>query len=145
MKQLLFLCSGNYYRSRFAEIYFNSLAGHDNLPWRASSRGLALNEANVGPISKYALARLRQYGLGDDGLRSFPQALSAADLAEADHVIAVKEVEHRHLIESGFRAWLDQVEFWNVHDIDCARPEEALPMLECEIRRLVERLARAAA
>jgi protein-tyrosine phosphatase len=26
-KDILFLCTGNYYRSRFAEILFNSVAG----------------------------------------------------------------------------------------------------------------------
>jgi hypothetical protein len=40
-KTVLFLCTGNYYRSRFAEALFNSVAGKMGLPWRASSRGLA--------------------------------------------------------------------------------------------------------
>ena len=38
-KTVLFLCTGNYYRSRFAEVLFNSLAGKMGLPWKASSRG----------------------------------------------------------------------------------------------------------
>ena len=41
-KRLLFLCTGNYYRSRFAEILFNSVAGKMGLSWKASSRGLAI-------------------------------------------------------------------------------------------------------
>jgi protein-tyrosine phosphatase len=41
-KTVLFLCTGNYYRSRFAEVLFNSVADRMGLPWRASSRGLAL-------------------------------------------------------------------------------------------------------
>ena len=36
-KTVLFLCTGNYYRSRFAEILFNSVAGRMGLPWKASS------------------------------------------------------------------------------------------------------------
>jgi protein-tyrosine-phosphatase len=39
---ILFLCTGNYYRSRFAEVLFNSVADKMGLPWRAASRGLAL-------------------------------------------------------------------------------------------------------
>jgi protein-tyrosine phosphatase len=37
-KTVLFLCTGNYYRSRFAEILFNSVAGKLGLPCLASSR-----------------------------------------------------------------------------------------------------------
>ena len=52
-KTVLFLCTGNYYRSRFAEILFNSVAGKMGLQWRASSRGLALERGinNVGPMA----------------------------------------------------------------------------------------------
>ncbi len=54
---ILFLCTGNYYRSRFAEILFNRLAKSRGLSWKAESRGLALDLAtdNVGPISQFAL------------------------------------------------------------------------------------------
>ena len=40
MKHLLFVCTGNYYRSRTAEELFNFLATHRTLSWRADSRGL---------------------------------------------------------------------------------------------------------
>lgn len=39
---VLFLCTGNYYRSRFAEIYFNALAAQRGSPWRADSRVAAV-------------------------------------------------------------------------------------------------------
>ncbi len=39
--KLLFLCTGNYYRSRFAELLFNHLAAQVGLDWRADSRGVA--------------------------------------------------------------------------------------------------------
>ena len=42
---VLLLCTGNYYRSRFAEILFNSVVAKMGLLWRASSRGLALEGA----------------------------------------------------------------------------------------------------
>lgn len=63
-KTVLFLCTGNYYRSRFAEILFNSVAGKMGLPWRASSRGLALERGvnNVGPMAVVAVKALEARG-----------------------------------------------------------------------------------
>ncbi|MBD3320550.1 MAG: hypothetical protein GF350_05575 [Chitinivibrionales bacterium] len=37
---ILFLCTGNYYRSRFAEILFNTISGALELEWKAISRGV---------------------------------------------------------------------------------------------------------
>ena len=42
VKTVLFLCTGNYYRSRFAEELFNHEAGRAGLYWTAQSRGFAL-------------------------------------------------------------------------------------------------------
>ena len=54
LKTVLFLCTGNYHASRFAEILFNTVAGKMGLAWRASSRGLAPERGlnNVGPITR---------------------------------------------------------------------------------------------
>jgi hypothetical protein len=41
-KQVLFVCTGNHYRSRFAEALFNQKARQAQLDWRALSRGLRL-------------------------------------------------------------------------------------------------------
>ena len=64
-KTVLFLCTGNYYRSRFAEVLFNSVAGRMGLPWRASSRGLALERGvnNVGPMAVEAVKALEALGV----------------------------------------------------------------------------------
>ena len=58
VKTVLFLCTGNYYRSRFAEELFNHQAERADLDWIAQSRGLALERGayNVGPISPVRLA-----------------------------------------------------------------------------------------
>ena len=49
MSTVLFLCSANYYRSRFAEHFFNWLAEINGMPWRADSRGLMVGGwGNIG-------------------------------------------------------------------------------------------------
>ena len=76
-KTVLFLCTGNYYRSRFAEILFNSVAGKMGLAWRASSRGLALERGvnNVGPMAVEAITALEALGVrADDAVTRLPGA-----------------------------------------------------------------------
>jgi protein-tyrosine phosphatase len=139
--QVLFLCTGNYYRSRYAEIMFNWRAKKHGLPWRAVSRGLALDERNPGPLSRHTMAALRQLGIDFDEHLRMPMPATDEDFAAADHVVAVKEAEHRLMIERGFVHWLPKVEFWHVDDVDCCGPEEALPHLDREITALLKRLA----
>jgi protein-tyrosine phosphatase len=142
MKTVLFLCTGNYYRSRFAEIYFNWQAPQRGLSWKAVSRGLGLDPCNLGPLSLHTVLRLRELGISLEGEQRQPLTVSQKDFEAADHVVAVKETEHRPMLERRFPSWLERVEFWEVHDLDCAGPEEAMPFLEREVVSLMERLSR---
>jgi protein-tyrosine phosphatase len=138
MNHILFLCSGNYYRSRFAEHLFNWLAECSGLPWRADSRGLAVGRVGkVGPISPYIVERLPALGIPINGDSRSPLQLSEADLVAADVVVALKEAEHRRMLADLFPSWAEQVEYWHIDDLDCAEPEEALAILEDEVRALV--------
>jgi protein-tyrosine phosphatase len=101
MRTVLFLCTGNFYRSRFAEELFNHLATATNLPWRAESRALAIERgfANFGPMSQHTLEALRQRSIKPAEPMRFPLPLKASDLTDAGCVIALKEAEHRPLME----------------------------------------------
>ena len=141
MKTVLFLCTGNYYRSRFSEILFNSIASRRGLDWIADSKGLRLEPLNPGPISTFTLAGLKEMGISVEQPIRFPQPVTAADFQTARHVVAVKEAEHRPMIEQFFPEWLDRVEFWRVHDVDYVGPEIAIPELRQNVAELVERLS----
>jgi protein-tyrosine phosphatase len=145
MNRVLFLCSGNYYRSRFAEILFNWHARDRGLKWIADSRGLQLDHHNPGPISRHTMSSLTSRGILSDSFARLPLAATETDFAAAQRIIAVKEGEHRPLIEANFPDWRDRVEYWHVHDLDCALPDDAIPHLEREVMKLMERLAAAAA
>jgi protein-tyrosine phosphatase len=137
-RTLLFLCTGNYYRSRFAEILFNALASEARLNWRAYSRGIAteLGLHNPGPISAHALAGLHARGVLNSITRRFPLQLLDLDLREADLVIALKEAEHQPLLHARFPAWADQVEYWHIDDLEDAPPEQALAEIEQQVLEL---------
>jgi protein-tyrosine-phosphatase len=118
-KSVLFLCTGNYYRSRFAEILFNSVAGKMSLPWRASSRGLALERGinNFGPMAVTAIKALEARGVrAVADFARFPVQATTDDLEQADWIVALKQAEHLPLLQERFSAWAERVEFWHVDD-----------------------------
>ena len=142
MNSILFLCTGNYYRSRFAEHLFNHLAAALGLCWRAESRGLAieLGVFNVGPISTDTRSRLARLNVTCNEPHRAPLACLPVDLAAATRVIALKEAEHRPLMAARFPDWQDRVEYWHVHDLDAAGPDEALGDIERLVRQLIDEL-----
>ncbi|MBL6751995.1 MAG: low molecular weight phosphatase family protein [Nevskia sp.] len=144
MQRLLFLCTGNYYRSRYAEQRFNALAPAAGLRWQADSRGLdiAAGVFNVGPLSPHTIARLHRLGLAPDAPPRFPLQALEADFAQADLVVALKEREHRPMLAARFRPWVERVEYWHVDDVDQAHPDDALALIDAQLERLILRLAR---
>ena len=136
---VLFLCTGNYYRSRFAEILFNALADESGLDWRAESRGLAieLGTRNVGPISPHALRGLaeREIPFNPDGRT--PLQAEERDLEAASVIVAMKEAEHRRFMLERFPAWADRVDYWHVDDVEDGNPGQALAAIECGVRAMV--------
>jgi len=144
MSTVLFLCTANYYRSRFAEFYFNSLASSLGLPWRADSRGLRLNLFDDGPIYHETVSWLTNRGIVLPSSHRNPIQVQECDFEAAHLVVAVKEAEHRSMIEESFPNWAERVEFWHIHDLDIARPDEALPELATKVEHLVKRLTRKA-
>src|ERR1700676_3477250 len=137
-RNVLFLCTGNYYRSRFAEILFNSVAGKMGLPWRASSRGLALERGvnNVGPMAVEAITALEALGVrAADAVTRLPAQVTTDDLETADRIVALKQAEHLPLLQERFPAWAEKVEFWHVDDAP-----EVLGLIEREVMGLVARI-----
>lgn len=138
MNKLLFLCTGNYYRSRFAELLFNALAPAHHLPWQAFSRGVALEmgAGNVGPMSLLAIHTLQAIGITSDGFTRYPIQVQEDDLQSAEIIIALQEAEHRPYLSARYPAWVNRVEYWHVRD--CV-PTTAYDPLQ-EITRAVEQL-----
>jgi protein-tyrosine phosphatase len=140
-RSVVFVCSGNYYRSRFCEYLFNAVAQERGLYWRATSRGLKtwMVGRNDGSISEFAAYRLTALEVPFDGAR-FPIQLSEVDLEDADLVVALKRAEHYDMMVEQFPAWADRITYWHIDDLDCATADESLPICERRIKELVDRL-----
>jgi protein-tyrosine phosphatase len=140
-QKVLFLCTGNYYRSRFAEMLFNAKSADFGLQdWIADSRGLAVNAGNPGPIAKVSVLKMIELKLKPTNHERYPLSATATDFETSNLIIALKEKEHRPLMRRHHPAWEKKIEYWHVHDLDCATPEEALPEIEGLVLKLMRSL-----
>jgi protein-tyrosine phosphatase len=142
MNRLLFLCTGNYYRSRYSEILFNSLASSHELDWQADSRGLALDltGGNLGPMAKVAFESLVVKGIRCTSMKRFPIPVSQADFQAADLIIALDEEEHRPMMQVRFPDWENRIIYWLVHDLHLWASETALAAIDSQVNQLVKEL-----
>src|SRR5215831_4780604 len=109
-RTILFICTGNYYRSRFAEALFNHHAELRGLRWRAISRGLAIERViAVNKLSRFALAAMLQRGIKRQHTSMELNALTSRDLIDADLAIAMCEAEHRPMMIQKHPIWVDHV------------------------------------
>ena len=159
MKHLIFVCTGNYYRSRLAELLFNHYAAPLELPWYAESRGLMVSGRMHG-IASEARSFAEALGLAAVPVRN-PLPLLVDELAEADLVVLMNRAEHEPLMEREFRPIFrrlvsqGKLRSWNVYDLPTSRaawgaePPPSQPgcssseHIDFAVRALVSELAQA--
>jgi len=143
MRKILFLCTGNYYRSRFAEEYFNHLARVKGLKWQAFSRGLSQNMPNpdnLGPVSKHVIEALEARKINGRNLARYPIPIDENDFHAYDHIIALSEQEHRPMLESRFNHQVDKIQFFEVGDLPIQDPKQAMNELSLLVEQLLNQL-----
>jgi protein-tyrosine phosphatase len=101
---------------------------------------LALDPNNIGPISMHTRIYLDRLGIPLPEPMRGPLDAALPDFAAARLIVALKEAEHRPLMQSRFPVWVDRVEYWRVHDLDFAPSSEALPQVQHHVEELFARL-----
>jgi protein-tyrosine phosphatase len=136
-QRLLFICTGNFYRSRFAEAIFNHHAEQRRIAWTAFSRGLAIHLAE-GYLSSFAAEALkaRQIGLRHTGLSRMQ--LIETDLDNSTRRIALDRSEHFTMMAKLFPGWENRIEYWEVPDLPYRSAEQALPEIERKVIQLLD-------
>jgi len=130
-RMVLFLCTGNFFRSPFAERYFNHLG--QGGAWVATSRGLSVQALTARQrflgLSPFTTERLRRLGIpgdpGPDGAspEHTPTAIGLQDLEGAHRIIAVQGSIHRPMLEAFLgqhprrTPLLARVECWEIEDL----------------------------
>lgn len=133
-KSVLFVCTGNYYRSRFSEYYFNHLALQNGLALSAYSKGLDIyNNNNVGPMAKEAKDFLAELNVPIPTPLRFPEPLVLEDFDQYDDIIILDEEEHLPMMLKQFPNHIDQVQFWGFPDVHLMKAEDMLPKLKVQV------------
>lgn len=143
MNRILFVCTGNYYRSRMAEEIFNYWADHYDLKWKADSAGLRSDmsqSSNVGPISGHAVEMLNQGDYPVESVNRMPRSLVAEDFENNQRVICLNRPEHRPMLLERFTDYEAEVTYWEVPDIEELEPTRAFQQIVFETGRLIFKL-----
>jgi protein-tyrosine phosphatase len=140
-RSVLFICTGNYYRSRFAEALFDSRARERGLGWTAFSRGIRASRRDPDRISPHAVRELGRLGVPVAQPPSWPEQLTEQDLRRASLVVVLDRAEHEPMLRAAFpSADLSRVVFWDVKDTNLMRPAVALPLITKRVSELLLQL-----
>ncbi len=137
---VLFLCTANFFRSRYAHLYFNFLAQR-SIGLQADSRGLMAYRLGLQGISRYALDALKAKGvpIGSADQRNPIQA-TPRDIENAGRVIAMYRREHEPMVLRLFPDLEHRVEYWDIQDIDETLPMRTLARCQAQVEGLLEEL-----
>ena len=128
MKKILFVCTANIYRSRFAEEVFNSLAINRGASLRAFSAGLKVGEYTTRKIYYPALEQLERYNITPQRENDLSTHIDELDLDEYDKIICMDEPEHRPMVEQNMNLKGREVVYWNIVDIPEEESRISLPI-----------------
>jgi len=127
-QKVIFVCTGNYYRSRLAEILFNDYALKSALNWDAESRGL-FDRGSLKGLSPDAAKFLLSQGFDSvDGFDKEPERLMVEDLETTQLIVILNKNEHEPIMKMKFGRVPSMLEksgrlrYWNVYDVPARRP-----------------------
>ncbi len=108
-----FVCTGNTYRSRMAEAYFNSKLLEDA---RAFSSGITASKNHDGPITWYAEKIIKENGLVP--YMSFRWQQTDLDLLEKSDLVIFMTKRHIDYVKKELKFESDNFEVWHIADLN---------------------------
>ena len=159
-KQILFVCTGNLYRSKYAEACFNYLCMQNNVKnIRAFSRGLMVKDTKEYDhgkftfplrLSKYAYEKMENRGIPIFLIGATNQGIDEYDCESASKIILMNRKEHLPIMEKKFPNYLDKVVCMGVGDVNYLpelnyqgetwEPNKALDRIELDVGNLFSKM-----
>jgi protein-tyrosine phosphatase len=136
---VLFVCTGNFYRSRFAEALFKAHATVGILT--ASSRGLDTSKPRATGVSPLVVAELKRLKLPAELVGGYPRQLQREDLDAADVVVLLDGREHVPMLQKQFpQVDMTKVRQWSVQDVPLMAASDAFAEITRQVDLLVAEL-----
>ena len=125
--KVLFVCTQNIHRSRFAEEVFNYLAKKSNSKHQAFSAGFRVGDYSFRTIYYPALDNLKKLNIAPLRPNDFSKHIDDVDLSEYDRIICMDEGEHKPKVLANPSLQNDLFEYWNIIDEPKVKSEISLP------------------
>jgi protein-tyrosine phosphatase len=136
---VLFVCTGNFYRSRFAEAIFKAHATAGSLS--ASSRGLDTSKPRATGLSPLVVDELKRLKVSPDLVAGYPRQLKREDLDAADVVVLLDGREHAPMLKKQFpQVDMTKVRQWSVPDVPAMAASDAFAEITRQVDLLVVEL-----
>ena len=125
--KVLFVCTANIHRSRFAEEVFNHLAKKGDSVHQAFSAGLRVGDYSFRTIYYPALDNLKKFNITPHRPSAHSMHIDDVDLSEYGRIICMDEGEHKPMVLANPNLKNDLFEYWNIIDEPKVKSELSLP------------------
>ena len=136
MKKVLFVCTANIHRSRFAEEVFNYFCIKNNIKVHAFSAGLKVGDYRFRKIYYPALENLKKYDIAPLRPDDLSKHIDLINLENYDKLICMDEFEHKPMVRSNPKLLGYNFEYWNITDMPKVDSDISLPMCYKKVQSL---------
>ena len=140
MNNILFVCTGNIFRSRFAEEVFNHLCEINGVDATAFSAGLQVGGYKQRKIYRPAMNELERLKI--EPLRSNEDSVHIDDIDVSiyDQIICMDEEEHKPMVRSNELLSGFTFQYWNIVDMPKVPSDKSLPKCYKKVESLIDQL-----
>ena len=140
MNNILFVCTGNIFRSRFAEEVFNHLCKINGVDATAFSAGLQVGRYKQRKIYWPAINELEKLKI--EPLRSNEDSVHIDDIDVSiyDQIICMDEEEHKPMVRSNELLSGFTFQYWNIVDMPKVSSDISLPKCYKKVESLIDQL-----